>query len=153
MEVGLNAIDEEFVAGTFFLSVASLAWAAASPYRFGSLASIGPGFFPLCLSVALAVIGVALIVRGVAKVEPAPIVWGPVRPLLALAGAILAAAWLLPRAGLATSLLAVMYLTELSGLPGKGWLRWHLFAMFAIALACTIFVGVLGMNLPIFPFW
>lgn len=144
-----DARGASLAAGLFFLGTSAIALVASSSYRVGTTASMGPGFMPTLVGAGLACVGVALVARSLIGFRVAA-QWGPWRPLVCICAALLAAAWLLPQTGLIPALVVLMALSELA-LPERGpWGRWLVFAAACIATACTVFVGVLGLNVPLF---
>src|SRR6185312_12539806 len=54
---------KDFWSGIMFLAFAATAMLAARDYSLGSAGKMGPGYFPMMLGAALALIGIVLVVR------------------------------------------------------------------------------------------
>lgn len=71
---------KDVLTGLLFLGIAIVAIAVSLPYGWGDYMRIGPAFFPTCVAICLAVIGVVLLIRGASvQVEGFPL-----RPILLL---------------------------------------------------------------------
>ena len=55
---------KDILSGLFFIAVGAAFGIAATGYAFGTPLRMGPGYFPILLSVALAGLGVAILVKG-----------------------------------------------------------------------------------------
>lgn len=63
--------QKEFAAGSLFVAI-GIVWAIASTrLSLGQATHMGPGYFPLCMSIALVCIGVIAMVRSVRAMEAA----------------------------------------------------------------------------------
>lgn len=63
-------------AGAIFTAIGAVGLAEASTYRLGTAFHMGPGYFPVCLSVLLMLLGVAAVVQGLMRGGPAvPLHW------------------------------------------------------------------------------
>jgi hypothetical protein len=78
---------KDFVAGLLFLFFGGVAAWVARDYPMGSALRMGPGYFPLILGVLLALLGIAICIRGLA-VRGEPIEPMRLRPLLLILGAV-----------------------------------------------------------------
>jgi hypothetical protein len=134
----------EMISGIVVLLIGVGALAESSRYGLGSLASIGPGFFPLALSVVLVSCGIgtcALSFRGAA---PAPqIKW---RPLAAVAAAILAFALLARPFGLVPATIAATFAARFAE---QGFAFWSVLALAGFLAAAAWVIFVLGLGLPL----
>jgi hypothetical protein len=106
----------DFWSGVVFLVVGVAFAVGATEYRMGTSARPGPGYFPLGLGVLLALVGLSVLVGALGHEADehervAPPVW---RPLLVVVSAVLAAGFLLPRAGMLFTLPLVIVLTALA---------------------------------------
>jgi hypothetical protein len=101
------ADGKQFWAGLIFLAVGAAAlWTHPSPI--GSLAAMGPGYFPVVLGIGLVAIGAAAMALGVRTSVPNPVGRLPLLPMCAVLGGVVAVAALIAKTGLAISLLILM---------------------------------------------
>lgn len=56
---------KEIIIGIFFITVGLLFCGISLTYKIGTLSNMGPGYYPLILSVALIVLGIVNILREV----------------------------------------------------------------------------------------
>jgi hypothetical protein len=158
---------QDFLAGLLFLALGvGFGW-AASRHALGSAADMGPGFVPLLLGLVLALLGLLILFKaltfealGGGRVRH----WGW-RPLLRLLGGLL---WLAfcsgpeqwpwvgtwftgwPTLGLAAGaagLVLAVVPGEPAGASGRVWL----WAIALSAAVCALWVGPLGLDLPVWP--
>ena len=121
-------------------------------YAVGTLVRMGPGFFPMMMSLALAGVGGFLLARSLV-VAGEPLERSAIWPQLLILGAIVAFGLLIERVGIAV---AVMAVAAVSGIAAQG-LRW--FELIALALAMSaisvaLFVYLLGQPIPVWiPIW
>ncbi|MBB3459392.1 hypothetical protein FHT86_007724 [Rhizobium sp. BK313] len=74
------ANHKEFAAGALFLAI-GIGWGILSlQLNLGRMTRMGPGYFPLCMSVALAFIGLIAMVRSIRGVEVVSIEHFPIAP-------------------------------------------------------------------------
>ena len=116
-----------------------------SGYQVGSLTAMGPGFMPVLLGVLLLVLAALLLWR----VEVLPQVPPPLRPLVCVAGGMLAWALLAERFGFFAAALVQILLTSLA-LPQADRHKEVIVAVLLSVGAYLLFVRVLGLPLPAF---
>ena len=138
---------QDFWSGILFIAFGCAGLWFGRNYPVGSLSRMGPGFFPMTMSVALVGIGGFVLARSlVVSGEPVErIAFWP--QLLILAG-IVGFGLLIERVGLAVSVIAV---AAVSGIAAQG-LRWFELAALALvmsALSVALFVYLLGQPIPI----
>jgi hypothetical protein len=138
---------KDFWSGILFIAFGCAGLWLGRSYAVGSLSRMGPGFFPIMMSVALVGTGGFLLVRSL--VTPGEsierIAFWP--QLLILAG-IVGFGLLIERVGLAVSVIAV---AVISGIAAQG-LRWFELAALALAtsaLSVALFVYLLGQPIPV----
>ncbi len=138
--------QKDFAAGLLFLLIGT-AWAGASfEYRIGKATAMGPGYFPLAVSLFLAALGAASIVRSQRVAEADPVGALPARTLLFIIAGVVGFGLLLENLGL---LAAGAVLLSVSC-----WSRWRTrpvetLVLTAGLLALVIGVFVYGLNLPV----
>lgn len=147
----------DLAAGLLVMAVGALALVEALNYPFGTTRNMGPGYFPIVLSVLLIGFGLGIILfEGRA---PAPVddedpdskpTFAHVRPLLANMAAFLALGLLIESFGLfIASAIAVM----LAGLADKRVPLWKtaILAVIVATASCLIFVYGLRLQIRVFP--
>lgn len=63
----MTALSRQFCAGAIFLLIGLFGVYAASDYQLGSATHMGPGYFPTCLSILLALLGVVAMVQALRR--------------------------------------------------------------------------------------
>lgn len=114
-------------------------------YQIGSLTAMGPGFMPVLLGVVLLGLAALLLWQGQALPQLPP----PLRPLLCVAGGMLAWALLADSLGFFAAALAQILLTSLA-LPQTDRHKEVVVALLLSVGAYFLFVRVLGLPLPAF---
>lgn len=147
----------DLTAGLLVIAVGVLALIEALNYSFGTTRNMGPGYFPIVLSVLLIGFGVGIILfegRASRSVDDEEQDETPtahlLRPILANMAAFLAIGLLIERFGLFISAaLAVM----LAGLADKKVPLWKtaILAVVVAAASCLIFVYGLRLQIRVFP--
>ena len=144
--------QRDFWSGILFIAFGCAGLWVGRDYPVGTLVRMGPGFFPMMMSIALVGIGGFLTARSLV-VAGEPLERTALWPQLLILAAIVAFGLLIERVGLAV---AVMAVAAVSGIAAQG-LRW--FEMVALCLAMSalsvaLFVYLLGQPIPVWvPFW
>lgn len=112
--------------------------------KIGIFSAMGPGFYPLVLSVVLA--GLALVILFQPDAEGEPTSAGDLRPFLAICAGVIIFAVLVQRVGLFPATAAAVIVSA-TGHKGFAWLPTILLGIGAGAF-CTI-VFIFGLSLPI----
>src|SRR5262245_20236460 len=139
--------QQGFWAGILFVAFGCAGLWFGRNYAIGTLSRMGPGFFPIMMSVALIGIGAFVLGRSLV-VSGEPIERIAFLPQLLILAAIVIFGLLIERLGLAASVIAV---AVISGIAAQG-LRW--FELVALALAMSalsvvLFVNLLGQPIPV----
>ena len=139
--------QRDFWSGILFVAFGCAGLWVGRNYAVGTLVRMGPGFFPMMMSVALTGIGGFLVARSLV-VAGEPVERTAFWPQLLILGAIVAFGLLIERIGLAV---AVMAVAAVSGVAAQG-LRW--FELIALTLAMSalsvaLFVYLLGQPIPV----
>jgi len=133
------------LSGSVLVLTASFAIFEASRLPFGTLRTPDAGFFPLCLSVLLLVLGVGIVVRSYA-IEPQPVEF-PARAwyVLVAAAAFVLYALVVQIIGFLISTVVVMLLL-MRGLGGMSWTRALVIAVSGVVLS---YLGFLELGVPL----
>lgn len=135
--------------GVFVVAGAAFAITAAS-YDIGSASQMGTGYFPLCIGVLLALLGVFLVVQALREGLGAEAVDFRVRSVLLILAALLAFAFLLRFLGLPLSAFVAFVISARSD-PDTP-LRQILIAGAGLVVTVyLLFVVALGLPIPAFP--
>lgn len=125
-------------AGVFYISTA---------YDFGTIARMGPGFFPRVLGALLAVLGVIIAARGF--VAPgAKLQIERLRPIIAIGLSLVAFGWIIPRFGFAPALMASCLLAMMA-IPRPSWKEMALLPVLLCCFCSIVFIYGLGLAIPL----
>jgi hypothetical protein len=143
--------QRDFWSGLMFIVVGVVFAVGATNYSMGSSARPGPGYFPLILSVLMAILGGFVLFKSLTiEVEGGdPIGHVAWRPLLVIVAAIAVFGLALPRLGLVITVPILILMTSLAGDEFK----WK--GVLATAVVLTVgswAIFVLGLKLVI-PMW
>lgn len=144
--------QQDFFSGLMFL-VVGLAFAyGATDYSMGVAARPGPGYFPLILSVLLAILGALVVFTSLTiEVEGGDpighIAW---RPLIVIVVAIALFGALLPRLGLVITVPVLIFVVSWAGEEFK-WLGVAINSVVLTAFSWLVFVKGLGLTIPVWP--
>ena len=145
----MRRVDARDAIGGGLLIIAGIAIAvhSATAFQVGTLARMGPGFFPVATSIILAIIGSVILLPALFRSGPRPVVeW---RPLLWISASLLAFALLVIPFGMVPATIVLTLITGRSdnklSLPGT-----LLLAILLAVGATLIFRIGLGMILPAF---
>jgi len=107
--------NKDFFAGLLFIFIGLGALLVAqNNYPMGTTRSMGPGYFPIVLSIIMATFGMIIIIRGLIKNDRIEGRWG-IRPLALVTLGIIVFGFLMERLGMAPSLLAMFFISALGG--------------------------------------
>jgi hypothetical protein len=144
--------QRDFWSGLMFLVVGVVFAVGAGNYSLGTSARPGPGYFPLMLSVIMAIIGAIVLFKSLTiETEGGDpvghIAW---KPLLVIVGAITLFAILLPRLGMIATIPILIVVTSLAGD------EFHWKGVLANAVVLTfgswvIFIWGLKLTIPLWP--
>ncbi len=150
MRIALKNRKDGF-AGLLFILFGSLFAAAATDYRMGTAARMGPGYLPFVLGCLLVILGLAVSIRSLV-VEGRDGVVGRLhlRPMLLVMASIGAFALLLEAAGV---IVAIVALVVIASLASRELTVKEVVIMSALLLVASllIFVGGLHLALPLWP--
>ena len=140
--------QQNFWAGVFFLACGVFETTLALQYNVGSPAAMGPGFMPVLLGIALAFLGLIILIGGLSVAGPA-IEPGHWRPVVCIVAALVLFALLINKAGLAVSTFLVVMLGGIAYRGKVPWLRLSAMAVGMTIFAAVLFVYVLGQPIAV----
>jgi drug/metabolite transporter (DMT)-like permease len=144
--------ERDFWSGLMFTVVGVVFAVGATNYSMGSSARPGPGYFPLLLSVILAILGAILLFKSL-TIETeggdpiGKIAW---RPLLVIVASITVFGALLPRLGMIATIPILIVMVSFAGDE----FRWRGVIVAAVVLTIfswLIFVAGLKLTIPLWP--
>ena len=144
--------QRDFFSGLMFLVAGVVFAVGASTYPIGSSAKPGAGYFPLILSMLMALLGAIVLFKSL-TIETeggdpiGPIAW---RPLLVIVLAITVFGLSIESLGLAISVPVVILIASLAGTEFK-WLGVAVNAVVLTLFSWLIFVVALNLNIPMWP--
>jgi hypothetical protein len=141
--------DKDVLAGLLLGGFGALGLWLALDYRLGTAHRMGPGYFPVLLSIALIVFGAATTVRGLLVGEERVRGW-TWRGLIGVLFAVVVFAFTLRPLGLAVATVLLIVLGALAGRESRLWEALALAVVMA-ALAVLIFVRGLGVPFRVWP--
>jgi len=140
--------SQDFWAGLLFVLSGGIAAGVARQYRMGTLARMGPGYFPFILGCILFFLGIIIMLRSMSKKGAAIQPW-KLRPFTVVLSSVFAFALLVQSLGLIAALLGLIAFTCL------GWNEFRPREMLGLYLVLTFMavgVFVYGLGLP-FKLW
>jgi hypothetical protein len=139
-----------FWAGAMLCAIGLATTIAAPHYRMGSLAQMGPGYFPLIMGVLLSGLGAVTCVQMVAKGGGKRMVAPPWRQLVCIPLSVVCFALLVERAGLAIAVVVTVLIGCLGGHRFRP-VEAVVSATVLAVLTCVVFVRLLGLPVQIGP--
>ena len=141
----------DFFAGLLFIGIGVAFGGLATQYHLGTLAEMGPGFFPLILCALLTIIGAVVAFRSVTGIDEIDridsIGW---RPLVSILAALTLFGLLLMPLGFVVATI-VLVLLSASASHEFGW-RYALMTTAVLIVSCyLIFIYGLGLPMPTWP--
>jgi hypothetical protein len=143
--------QKDFWSGVMFFALGLAFVVLAQKYAMGTASRMGPGYFPTVLGALLAVLGLAIAIKGLSRGDlSGDIERFHFRPLVIVLGAVLLFGVLLRPAGLVAATLALIGVSAYAS---------HEFslrevvplALVLVALVLAVFVWGLGMVIPVWP--
>ena len=144
--------QRDFFSGLMFIVVGVVFAVGATNYAMGTSAKPGAGYFPLILSVLMAVLGATVLFKSLTIETEGGDPIGAVawRPLLVIVVAIAVFGFSINRLGLALTVPILILITSLAGDEFK-WLGVVINAAVLTVFSWLIFVYGLKLNIPVWP--
>jgi len=146
--------QRDFWSGLMFIVVGIVFAVGATNYSMGSSARPGPGYFPLILSVIMAILGGVVLFKAMTIETEGGDLIGPFawRPLIVIVAAITVFGLALPRLGMLITVPLLIVITSLAGDE----FHWKGVVVNAIVLtvgAWAIFIAGLKLTIPLYPWF
>jgi hypothetical protein len=146
--------QRDFWSGLMFICVGVAFAVGATNYSMGSSARPGPGYFPLILSVLMAILGGVVLFKALTiETEGGdPIGAFAWRPLIVIVAAITVFGLALPRLGMLITVPLLIFITSLAGDE----FHWKGVLANAVVLtigAWAIFIAGLKLTIPLYPWF
>ena len=146
--------QRDFWSGLMFIVVGVVFAVGATNYSMGSSARPGPGYFPVILSVIMAILGGVVLFKALTiETEGGdPIGAFAWRPLIVIVAAITVFGLALPRLGMLITVPLLIFITSLAGDE----FHWKGVLVNAIVLtvgAWAIFIAGLKLTIPLYPWF
>jgi hypothetical protein len=146
--------QRDFWSGLMFVAVGVAFAVGATSYTMGSSARPGPGYFPLILSVIMAILGAIVLFKSltIETIDGEPVGEFAWRPLLVIVGSIVFFGLALPRLGLLITvpMLILLVSTASNEFRLKGVLA---NAAVLTMASWAIFIAGLKLTLPLYPWF
>lgn len=143
--------QSDFVSGGVFGGVGVAALVMARSYSFGSLASIGPGFFPTVAGLLLGGLGLMLLLRSLVSHDAGRVSLAP-WPIFVIVGSSVLFALVLRPLGLPLAAALLVWLSTLAS-RSLGWPQALALAAAVAGFVTLVFVYGLGLQMPIVGTW
>ncbi|MDP1990516.1 MAG: tripartite tricarboxylate transporter TctB family protein [Syntrophales bacterium] len=142
----------DFFAGLLLVGFGVVILLIASNYRMGTTFRMGPGFFPVLLSILLIVLGIIETVIALRSGEQLASPKLPWRPLLIVSGSIVLFGLFINSAGLMLMTFALVVVSRLSR-PGYPWVETAILGVVVSAACAAVFYFGLKIQIPLLPIW
>ena len=136
-------VRQEVLAGLVIVGLGCFFLWFGLDYSFGTARRMGPGYFPVILSVGLIAMGLVMALRGAIKPGP-PFQVGRLRPPVAILGSIVLFALTISSVGFLPAAFLGVMVGALATREFR-WLEMTLFALCSTAAAALLFVHLLGL--------
>ena len=136
--------------GVFFTVIGVIALLLSTRYPFGSAARMGPGFFPVILSVIMTGLGIAILISGLRTKKPVFPEAFDMKSLGAVTLSIVLFGVLLLRAGLLITVPLSVFVASFAQ-PRVNWRKTLVIALAITAFCWLVFIAGLGLRIPVLP--
>lgn len=139
--------DVDVLSGTIFTGLGVGVLYVSTSYDFGTIARMGPGFFPRVLGALLAVLGLIIAARGFVAPR-AKLQIERLRPIVAIGGSLVAFGWIIPRFGFAPAVIVSCLLGMAA--TQRSSIREIVFLPILLCAFCSIvFIYGIGLAIPL----
>lgn len=143
-------VNVDVESGIFFTAAGTITMLLSTSYPFGSVARMGPGFFPIILSALLSMLGIAILVSGLRNKKaaaPAALDW---KSVFLICTSIVLFGLLLMRAGLLITVPMTVVVASFAQHEMK-WKQTLIIAMALTVFTWLVFIIGLDLRIPLLP--
>jgi putative tricarboxylic transport membrane protein len=142
---------KDFVSGTLMIAVGASFATAATNYKIGNAAQIGPGYFPFGLAILLTFLGLIVFAGSFSRAKPREKIDRPdFKILFCIFAGIILFASLLPIIGLVAAIFILVLFSSFASHEHE--LKYALFVAATLSVLCVItFVYILRLQMPVWP--
>lgn len=142
----------DFISGIMLFCIGLAVLLIARDYRMGTAFRMGPGYFPVILSILLIALG--LITAGMAlksgvEVASPKLAW---RPLLIVSVAVVLFGLFINSTGLVVMTFVLSFVSRFSR-PGYPWMETAVLSAVLSVVCAAVFYFALNIQMPLFPTW
>lgn len=139
--------DIDVLNGLIFAGLGGGVVYVSTSYDFGTVARMGPGFFPRVLGVLLIGLGIVIASRGFLTPR-AKLTIERLRPIFAIGGSLIAFGWILPRFGFVPALIASCLLA-MAAIQRSSLKEMVLLPLVLCVFCSLVFIYGLGLAIPL----
>lgn len=145
-------LSQDAVLGLIFMAIGLSALYIAIGYPLGTTSRMGPGYFPVIISLVLTGVGATLLVRSRFMASDTLTAF-PLKPIVLITAAIVLFGLVVKGLGMPIAVLLLVLVAATSSLNFKLSVRALAGAVVFSALCTLIFVSFLHMSIPLFGTW
>ncbi|WP_404862307.1 tripartite tricarboxylate transporter TctB family protein [Georhizobium sp. MAB10] len=147
LSMGNQKSFNDIASGLIFIGIGIAFGYAASGYQIGTALRMGPGYFPLVLAGLMCILGIAIVVKGMARdAQPSEFGIVPWRGMVLLLGAIAFFGFTIRGLGLVPSLFVALLMASLAS--RRNTLLSALVLATSITALCVV-IFIYGLSVPI----
>lgn len=139
--------DVDVLSGLIFAGLGLGVVYVSASYDFGTIARMGPGFFPRVLGILLTGIGIVIAARGFVAPR-AKLHIERLRPIFAIGGSLVVFGWILPRFGFVPALIASCLLA-MAAIQRPSLKEMVLLPILLCAFCSIVFIYGIGLAIPL----
>jgi hypothetical protein len=145
--------QQDFAAGFMYIVVGLFFASLATGYQMGTAAKMGPGYFPFCLGMLLAALGLLVLLGSITKKAPSlKLAKWDLKSVIWITGSVILYGVLLSTMGFFIALLALVFISA-SASHEYSWKGTILNALILLVFTYLAFVVGLKLQFPLWPFF
>lgn len=146
---GNKSFSQDMLAGLMFFAIGAIGAYQSLRFNIGTFGRMGPGFFPLVISVGLLATGLGTFVKALIA-GSARVSFPTIRPLFFIIGSVFSFAWLVERWGLVVGITVLIVFARLAEPRFKPF-QSALLVVGAVLVGIGLFVYGLRLPFRVFP--